>query len=247
MGRKAHTTIGHFEALVSHEPNTGCWLWLGDTDKDGYGCKCINYRNTRAHRHAWTLYRGTIPNGHEVRHRCGVRLCVNPDHLTIRESMNAPTIEAVRKRFEISVIPEPNTGCWLWMGKMDARGYGMMGYGGSDAHATRISWMLRHGAEPPSDRLMCHRCDNPPCVNPDHLFVGTTKDNIHDCWRKGRGSVNVRRKDGSRPRSLKPHEVLEIRAKHAAGATTKALAEEYGMTPTNMRFIVNRKTWGYLQ
>lgn len=247
MGRKAHTTVGHFEREFVPEPNTGCWLWLGKTDKGGYGYKNANYRSVRAHRHAWVLYRGQIPEGHEIRHTCGVRLCVNPEHLVAVEALNTPTVEALKKRFERAYIPEPNTGCWLWTGKLRSNGYGVMIHDGIEIPATRISWLLADGASPPTDLEACHRCDTPACVNPDHLFLGTPMENIHDCWRKGRGSVNARRKDGSRPRSLKPHEVLEIRAKHAAGASTQTLAEEYGMTRTNMRFIVTRKTWGYLQ
>lgn len=53
-------------------------------------------------------------------------------------------------------------------------------------HATRIAWLLDHGRLPPDDMFVCHRCDNPPCVRPDHLFLGTSEDNVYDAIDKGR-------------------------------------------------------------
>lgn len=247
MGRKAHTTAEHFEREFTPEPMSGCWLWMGEVGRDGYGRKFVNYRSEMAHRRSLELYRGALPGNHLVRHTCGIKLCVNPDHLQLAEALNLPTASALAKRFETAYTPEPNSGCWLWTGKLRSNGYGVIIHDAREIPANRASWLVSHGQLPPVELEACHRCDNRACVNPDHLFLGTGKDNIQDCFRKGRGAVNARRKDGSRPRALKPHEVLEIRAKHAGGVSVKALAEEYGMTRTNMRFIVTRKTWGYLQ
>lgn len=84
-------------------------------------------------------------------------------------------------------IPEPNTGCWLWTGGIDRKGYGMSSrklYGEASAH--RLLWSIHRGPIPDGLNVL-HRCDTPPCVNPDHLFLGTHKDNATDRDRKGRG------------------------------------------------------------
>jgi HNH endonuclease len=74
--------------------------------------------------------------------------------------------------------------CWLWTGAT-AKGYGDLQVGDKRQRAHRISWMLHRG-KIPKGMFVCHKCDNPPCVNPAHLFLGTNRDNILDCHLKGR-------------------------------------------------------------
>lgn len=77
------------------------------------------------------------------------------------------------------------TGCWLWMGYLSPQGYGVFKLGESRCRAHRYAWILTHG-DIPEGRLVCHHCDNPTCVNPSHLFLGSHKDNIRDAISKGR-------------------------------------------------------------
>lgn len=90
------------------------------------------------------------------------------------------------------------SGCWVWKSRLSSSGYGEFYYHGKNIKAHRFSWVIAHG-EIPDGLLVCHHCDNPPCVRPNHLFLGTSLDNLRDCQAKGRrraltGSDNPRSK-----------------------------------------------------
>jgi len=91
------------------------------------------------------------------------------------------------ERFEAKYIPEPNSGCWLWTASCWENGYGQISLPNTfkivGAHVA--SWMLHQGPIP-EGLFVCHSCDMPPCVNPEHLFLGTQKENMQDAARKGR-------------------------------------------------------------
>jgi hypothetical protein len=93
------------------------------------------------------------------------------------------------ERFWNMVMPEPNTGCWIWTGAYTRRGYGMISLGGRKSKTLTASHasLKVHGIEVPLGMQVNHKCDNKWCVNPEHLWVGTQSDNMRDMWRKGRG------------------------------------------------------------
>jgi hypothetical protein len=89
------------------------------------------------------------------------------------------------ERFESRHIPEPNSGCFLWLSAPTSTGYGSIELRGRTLSAHRFAYALFRG-EIPDGLLVCHHCDNPLCVNPDHMFIGTDLDNQIDCIKKGR-------------------------------------------------------------
>ena len=98
--------------------------------------------------------------------------------------------KAAKERFFNSFIPEPNSGCWLWLGGSSSDGRGSIKVNKKQWKAHRYSWFLHYGAIP--DRLfVCHHCDTPCCVNPKHLFLGTHQDNMNDQKAKGRSSFGA--------------------------------------------------------
>jgi hypothetical protein len=106
----------------------------------------------------------------------------------------SPTLVLVainKSKFEECFIPEPTTGCWLWINGNAKATYGAYRDSGKNYRAHRASWLLYCG-EIPKGLYVCHKCDTPACVNPKHLFLGTQKDNIHDMIKKGRNKKAYR-------------------------------------------------------
>lgn len=89
------------------------------------------------------------------------------------------------ERFNEKWTPEPMSGCWLWMASVTVDGYGAIASGGKVIRAHRVSWEI-HRVQIPQDMCVLHHCDNPPCVNPEHLWIGTHEENVKDMVRKGR-------------------------------------------------------------
>ena len=135
-------------------------------------------------------------------------------------------------------------GCWEWQASRSGFGHGqffIQGRGVIGAH--RFAYELSNGPIP--DGLHCrHRCDNPPCCNPRHLFIGTALDNILDCVNKGRNA----RGESSGNSKLTEAEVAAIRKAYATGRWTQAqIAEHVGVSPSTVSQIVRREGWRHVE
>lgn len=146
--------------------------------------------------------------------------------------------------------------CWVWTAARGPRGYGQLSIGpptNRPVVAHRISWQIHNGPIPEGMDI-CHHCDFPPCVRPDHLFAGTPFDNMRDCAAKGRGAKpsELRRERSSKGEQrwsarLKEADVLSIRVRFGAGeATAKELAAEYSVVPAHISAIIKRRFWKHL-
>lgn len=146
--------------------------------------------------------------------------------------------------------------CWEWQGAINSSGYGSFRKGNKICGAYRVSWELTYG-EIPNDILVCHKCDNPPCVNPNHLFLGTYRDNAVDRSMKGRSSKLIGKYSHEHPEKtygerngrakLTTQDVLNIRNEYVEGSITQQeLSEQYGVARTVISYIIHRKIWKHI-
>ena len=141
-------------------------------------------------------------------------------------------------------------GCWHWQGAVNEQGYGVIGRAGrgtGNVKAHRLAYEIATGLRLRRDQLVCHHCDNPRCVNPAHLFIGTHRDNSHDCWSKGRASPPPRLQ-GSKNRSAKLDEGLipEVFRLRSLGLTTYQIADVFGIGRSAICDVLKRKTWRHV-
>ena len=157
--------------------------------------------------------------------------------------MRAPAAE----RFEHYYIPEPNSGCWLWIGATNKRGYGIFccrprktrsNSGMMGAHI--FSWEFHKG--PRNGLHVLHSCDNPACVNPDHLHLGTHQDNMKERDKRGRQANRVGIKNG---RATVTED--DVRAIRADLRWPRFIALDFGMPVSTIQKIRQFKTWKHVK
>lgn len=134
--------------------------------------------------------------------------------------------------FEEHYIPEPNSGCFLWLGNTNKYGYGVICRQRKVYGAHRFAWAMTNGD--PGQQLVLHRCDNPACVNPDHMFLGSPADNMQDMIAKGR-SRHVK--------SAAKLTVEQVRAIRSDTRKKREIAAEYGIAQPTVSAIQHHRTW----
>lgn len=152
-------------------------------------------------------------------------------------------IDALPERITRHIWPEPNSGCWLWGASTDPNGYGQARHptAGRTARVHRLAYEAARGPIPAGLSVL-HRCDNPPCCNPDHLFLGTRAENVADMVSKGR----QRRGEGRSDAVLTEAAVLDIRRRRAAGERIKSIAASHGIPENTARTACFGGTWAHL-
>lgn len=175
--------------------------------------------------------RGLCCYHYDVRYRAGT-LPPNP----------RPTPE---QTFWGNVEASASDGCWEWQRYRDRKGYGRHNWNGRPGTlAHRLAFQLATGIDP-SGMLVCHHCDNPPCCNPAHLFLGTDADNAHDMIAKGRDRTSS---PGEANPSAKVTEadVRTMRAMYASGVGASAIGARFGVTRSHARSICVGASWRHV-
>ena len=152
--------------------------------------------------------------------------------------------------------------CWVWTGAKGDGGYGRFWHEGRGRQAHRFAWESVNGPIP-AGLFVCHTCDNPPCVKPGHLFLGTNRENMHDALAKGR--INPAMFDGTmasiggRARGANPlrgeahprarlteRDVREVRRRYALGESQRDIAKATGISRSHVGEIVRRERWSHV-
>lgn len=158
-------------------------------------------------------------------------------------------IYSLHERLLRMILVDPNTGCHEWQGTK-CHGYGRLTIGSRTdgtrrtGSAHRISYFIHHGKLPEGHEV-CHRCDNPSCINPEHLFSGTRQDNVDDREAKGRNRPNKGSKVGTS--KLKEVDIPVIINMKMNGNSSRDIAKKYNVDHSTILNIVNRSSWKHVE
>lgn len=158
-------------------------------------------------------------------------------------------MRTIQQRFEEKFEPVTESGCWIWTaglkGKDEKQSYGLFRVGSRIRKAHQVSWEIYKGEIPKGSgyhgTCVCHQCDTPSCVNPDHLFLGTMRDNNDDKTNKHR----VPRGSNHHSTTLTEKQVMEIKSL-STSKSQKELAAMFGVSRQNIGSIQNSVTWSHV-
>jgi hypothetical protein len=163
-----------------------------------------------------------------------------------KKSQRAP----LNIRFGRYVYLSENSNCWEWRGAKNEHGYGVIGKGGRGsglAKAHRVSYQIFYNTKLTSRECVCHSCDNPECTNPDHLFLGSQKENLKDMFAKGRNSKPpVRLGELNNKSKLTEEAVTRIRELSLLGQSSRIIASQFFVAHSTILSIINRKSWRHV-
>ena len=141
-------------------------------------------------------------------------------------------------------VEKSPSGCWIWKGNVNEQGYGRVRFNGRSMLAHRVAWMLTHG-DVPDGHFVCHQCDNPPCVNPEHLFTGTASDNNKDMHAKGRN--NQPHGEAVKVAKLSDEKVGRMRRLYKTGLISEPeLARAFGVDGSIVHRALSGENWSHV-
>lgn len=221
-----------------------CWMWGGGTNNQGRPLFDVSFKPRRrvvGQRVAYESEVRPLARGEVMFIDCGEPLCVRPAHLRVGTQTDFDRWSMERQTELFWSHVDKSGDCWEWTLHRDSFGYGGTSWKNRYMTAHVKAWTLTFGP-PPEGMHVCHRCDNPPCCRPDHLFLGTPAENSADMVRKGRSArVRGTAKPGAK---LTEDQVREIRRRYeAGGVSTHQLAPEYGVTAMTIWAVVRRKKY----
>lgn len=154
-------------------------------------------------------------------------------------------LNQLKEYFWNNVVIKSKNECWIWRKCRTDYGYGKCGIGGANLLAHRIAWKLTYGD--PGKLFVCHKCDNPPCCNPNHLFLGTPKDNTNDCMKKGRFTLNIRRGENKRGVKLTNEAVKDVWENYQKyKMPVRFFREKYKVSKSTIESILIGRNWKHI-
>jgi hypothetical protein len=236
------------------EKTETCWLWLGRREKRRAALFEFKGTSTGAARVACLLSGVPAPEGKKAYLSCKNSLCVNPEHVKFGKQRGSTLVKIKKPRntdnnadiWFWSNVSWAYSGCWLWQRFKDINGYGVAQFNGRHWKTHRISYFLQKG-DIPDNLCVLHTCDTPACVNPEHLWLGTMKQNTHDMLKKERDGHTAHIGVDNGRAKLTEAQVLEIRSLYITTATSyKKLASAFGVSPNMIQFIIKRQSWKHI-
>lgn len=155
--------------------------------------------------------------------------------------MSAYVKQITKERIESKCEKVTESGCWVWMGATQVRGYGEMLSNNKKYLAHRASYETFVG-EIPKGMYVCHRCDNVYCVNPNHLFLGTQKDNLQDMAKKGRSTVGSKNPMAK----LTEEQVKDIKKCLSLNCSDTEIGKEFNVSRSAIQLIKQGKRWSHV-
>lgn len=226
-----------------------CWLWTGKPGLHGHGQIGIRGKTFLVHRLMYMLEIGEIPISRKLYRTCKNKLCVNPNHLYLNDTnikdgiFSKTDIERFQQNVQFKFLDNgqlDHESCWEWTNCCDEEGYGKIGIKNKIYLTHRIAYMIERG-KIPKEYCVRHDCDNPPCVNPNHLRIGTMDDDIQDKVLRNRQAQG----DTHPQSTLTSIDIREILTgiHNDKYFSTRQISKDYNVTIDTIRCFLTKKTW----